>query len=105
MLSYGPLYPAIPLIRHHHYFVSITSVLVFLPRCTSVCETDPILRMLRGDIPQSLGGVAELVRLEHEVDIDPMMRLLPEGTNRKGVTDVENVTVNFLGRMLGQILC
>lgn len=46
-----------------------------------------------------------MVRLEHEVDIDPMMRLLPEGTNRKGVTDVENVTVNFLVRMLGKVLC
>jgi hypothetical protein len=46
-----------------------------------------------------------LVRLEYVVDIDPMMRLLPEGTSSERVADVEDIAIDFLVGMSSEVLC
>jgi hypothetical protein len=63
------------------------------------------LRMLGGDVLESLSRVAELECFEHEVDVNPVMCLLPKGTTRERIADIEDVAVNLLVRVLGKVLC
>jgi len=99
-----PFYPAIPLVCHHHHFVAFAGIFVFFPRRLSIREAVPGSCVLGRDILESLRRVAELVGFEHVVDVDPMMRLLPEGTGSERIADVEYVPIDLLVRMPGEIL-
>jgi hypothetical protein len=61
--------------------------------------------MLGGDVLKSSSRVAELECFEHEVDVNPVMCLLPEGTTRERIADVEDVAVDLFVRVLGEVLC
>lgn len=61
--------------------------------------------MLGRYIFESLRRIPELKRFEDEVFVDPVMGLLVERVVGEGVADVEDVAVDFLGGLRGQVLC
>jgi len=54
VLFNSPLYPAIPLVRHHHDFVTFAGIFVFFPRHCSIREAVPGSCVLSRDILESL---------------------------------------------------
>lgn len=61
--------------------------------------------MPRRNIFEPLSREAELVRHEDEVHIDPVVRLLIEGVGGERVADVEDVAVDVLGCVGGEVGC
>jgi len=105
VLFNSPLHPAIPLVCHHHYLVAFAAIFVFFPRCLFIRESVPSSCVLGRNVLESLRRVAKLVRFEHVVDVDPVMRLLPEGTGSERIANVEHVPIDLLVCVLGEILC
>jgi hypothetical protein len=101
MLPHHPVGPPIPLICHHDHTSMPVSECV--PRRLTVRKIDPELCMLVADSLEMFVGESELHGAEDEVHIDPVVGLLVEGRGGEGVTDVENVAIDILLSLPGNV--
>ena len=74
-----------------------------IPRLLTVGKVNPKFCMLVAGCLEMFVREAELHGAEHEVHINPVVGLLVEGRGGEGVADVENVAIDFLLSMPGDV--